>query len=261
MDLFYKYMAEPAYKIKDVGPFSTKNGGPDAESSLDIQFGGAIARGAEAFFWVDLTWMLSFSQAVFATNPAPTVISMSWGWPEDGQCESGIGSCTDAKNYVERTNTEFAKVTARGITLVAASGDQGAPGDKLEFFFSYASFASNSPFRCSHPNCGGLSDLFPASSPWVVAVGATMLGTNPNNTRLSTSTPVTAPVCHKNSIACARGDVMTEEVCTSSSGALITSGEIDVFGCFFSSYLLFKVVDFLSTVLSRSGRILLCRAI
>ena len=74
--------------------------------------------------------MLSFAQAVFARPVAPTVISMSWGWPENGQCESGIGSCTDPQDYVTRTNTEFAKVTARGITLVAASGDQGAPGDK-----------------------------------------------------------------------------------------------------------------------------------
>jgi len=206
MALFYKNMAEPAYKITDVGPYST-NGGPDAESSLDIQFGGALARGAQNYFWVDLTWMLSFAQAVFARPDAPTVISMSWGWPEDGQCESGIGSCTDAQDYVTRTNTEFAKVTARGITLVAASGDQGAPGD-------------------NHPNCGGLSDLFPASSPWVVAVGATMLGTNPNNTAAEEplGTPVTAPVCHKNSISCARGDVMTEEVCTYNNGALITSG-------------------------------------
>jgi hypothetical protein len=64
MALFYKEMAEPSINIVDVGPFST-NGGPDAESSLDIQFGGTIARGAKSFFWVDLTWMLSFAQAVF----------------------------------------------------------------------------------------------------------------------------------------------------------------------------------------------------
>ncbi len=79
---------------------------------MDIQFGGALARGAQNYFWVDLTWMvnssigirqlltvvfsqLSFAQAVFSRPNAPTVISMSWGWPEDGQCESGIGSCTD----------------------------------------------------------------------------------------------------------------------------------------------------------------------
>ncbi len=55
-------------------------------------------------------------------------------------------------------------------------------------------------------------------------MGATMLGTNPNNTAVPLSTPVTAPVCHKNSISCARGDVMTEEVCTFNNGALITSG-------------------------------------
>ena len=55
MALFYKNMAEPAYNITDVGPYST-NGGPDAESSLDIQFGGALARGAHNYFWVDLTW-------------------------------------------------------------------------------------------------------------------------------------------------------------------------------------------------------------
>lgn len=32
MTKFYKEMAEPSYKIKDVGPFST-SGGPDAEAS------------------------------------------------------------------------------------------------------------------------------------------------------------------------------------------------------------------------------------
>jgi hypothetical protein len=51
-----------------------------------------------------------------------------------------------------------------------------------------------------------------------------MLGTTPNNTAVPLGTPVTAPVCHKNSISCARGDVMTEEVCTYANGALITSG-------------------------------------
>jgi len=202
MASFYKNMAEPSYKITNVGPFST-SGGPDAESSLDIQFGGAIARGASNFFWVDLTWMLSFAQAVYARPDAPTVISMSWGWPENGQCESGIGSCTDPESYVARCNTEFAKLTARGITLVSSSGDLGAPGD-------------------NHPNCGGLSDLFPTSSPWVISVGATMLGTSSGNA-LSDASPVTAPVCHKPGVTCARGDIMKEQACTYPA-ALITSG-------------------------------------
>lgn len=116
-----------------------------------------------------------------------------------------MGTCTNPQDYVSRTNTEFAKVTARGITLLAASGDTGAPGD-------------------NHPNCGGLSDLFPASSPWVLAVGATMLGTAPGNAAWDPqASPVTAPVCHKQGSSCARGDVLTEEVCTYPT-ALITSG-------------------------------------
>lgn len=203
MDLFYKNMAEPAYKITDIGPFST-SGGPDAESSLDIQFGPAIARGTNSYFWVDLTWMLSFAQAVYAKQDAPLVISMSWGWPENGQCESGIGTCTNPQDYVTRVNTEFAKIVARGITLVAASGDQGAPGDNF-------------------PGCSaGLSDLFPSSSPWVLSVGATMIGNAVGNSQTGSS-PVTAPVCRQPGVSCARGDILTEEVCTYPA-ALITTG-------------------------------------
>ncbi len=71
------------------------------------------------------------------------------------------------------------QVVARGITLVAASGDQGAPGDNF-------------------PGCSnGLSDLFPSSSPWVLSVGATQLGTNPGNERAPEASPVTAPVCRQ----------------------------------------------------------------
>lgn len=59
----------------------------------------------------------------------------------------------------------------------------------------------------------GLSDLFPTSSPWVLSVGATMLGTNQNNTVTDAfASPVNAPVCQSRSVSCARGDVTTEEV-------------------------------------------------
>jgi len=207
MLLFYKNMAEPAYKIKHVGPFSVSQG-PDAESSLDIQFGPAIGKGAQAWFWVDATWMYSFSQALFSTPDAPLVVSMSWGWPENGQCQPGLANCNNPKDYVDRTNTEFAKVTARGISLLAASGDQGAPGDNF-------------------PGCSaGLSDLFPSSSPWVTSVGATMVGNavgNDEPLNEEEASPVNAPVCLKRSVNCAKGDVTSEEVCTYPN-ALITSG-------------------------------------
>ncbi len=49
MNLFYQQVAEPPYTIKDVGPFT----GSDTESTLDIQYAPAIARGAQAWFWVE----------------------------------------------------------------------------------------------------------------------------------------------------------------------------------------------------------------
>jgi subtilase family serine protease len=52
---------------------------------------------------------------------------MSWGWPEPNQCGTVL-NCTKGETsyqYVERTNVEFQKVGLRGITLLAASGDQG----------------------------------------------------------------------------------------------------------------------------------------
>lgn len=48
-----------------------------------------------------------------------------------------------------------------------------------------------------------------------------MLGTEVGNRKRAT--PVTAPVCHQRSVSCARGDVLSEEVCTYPA-ALITSG-------------------------------------
>lgn len=86
---------------------------------------------------------------------------MSWGWPEDLQCQVTATCVTNntqgSYGYVRRVNIEFAKLGLKGITLLAASGDLGAPGD------------GNS--ECT----GGLSTSFPGSSPWVTSVGATML--------------------------------------------------------------------------------------
>jgi len=103
--------------------------------------------------------------------------------------------------YVTRTNVEFQKIGLRGITLVAASGDQGAPGD-------------------SDPDCSGsgskaLSTIFPGASPWVMSVGATML-TNSTNVTKSAADP---PVCSQYPCATSK----TELVC-SYPDALITSG-------------------------------------
>jgi hypothetical protein len=54
------------------------------------------------------------------------------------------------------------KLSLMGVTLVAASGDDGVAGAP----------ARTDPFRC------GYYPMFPASSPYVTAVGATMVSYN-----------------------------------------------------------------------------------
>lgn len=181
-----------------VGPFSGSD--PDAESTLDVEYAGAIAQGTSLWFWTVADWMYDFATDFLATSNPPLVVSMSWGWPEPNQCD--VGNCTGdetSKQYVERTNIEFQKIGAIGVSLFAASGDQGAPGD-------------------GNPSCGTkgkvLSTIFPGASPWVVSVGATQLS---NSTANATGT--LPPICTQ--YQCASST--TEEVC-SYPAALITTG-------------------------------------
>ena len=121
--------------------------------------------------------MYEFATDLFNAQSYPLVVSMSWGWPEDQQCD--IGACTDnstmgSYDYTRRVNNEFLKISLKGVTLLAASGDSGAAG--IEFATT----------------CDGISNSFPASSPWVTAVGATMLIYEHGPTTLNYTEP---PVC------------------------------------------------------------------
>ncbi|KAF2069000.1 hypothetical protein CYY_009683 [Polysphondylium violaceum] len=183
-----------------VGPFSGSD--PDLESTLDVQYGGAVAETASVWFWTVSGWMYDFVTDFVATSPVPYVVSMSWGWPEPLQCQSGIGNCKGetSEEYVDRVNVEFQKIGLMGVSLLAASGDQGAPGD-------------------GNPNCNEdkkpISTIFPGASPWVTSVGATMLIESSATQAVGDS----APICSKKKCATST----TEGVCTSPQ-ALITTG-------------------------------------
>jgi subtilase family serine protease len=137
---------------------------------------------------------------------------MSWGWPSAQMCaqENGPAQCQTmtSQQYSTRVDTEFMKISARGVTNVGASGDQGAPGDTY--------------YTCSP----GLSDIMPGSSTWVTGVGATQLG-NPSAPAAASAAakrgnPWGAPVC--SSVECADGSLKYEIVSSSQTGSLITSG-------------------------------------
>lgn len=189
-------VGETTQVTKKVGPFDPSS--PDGEATLDAQYAFALALNKTSWFWTVRGWMYEFTTAIINTPNPPLVISMSWGWPEPRQCE--VGTCTDSKAYVDRVNNEFLKITSLGVTLLAASGDNGAPGS-------------------SNPSCDStsnpLSTIFPGASPWITSVGASML--NPKGA----SSPFTynQPACKQFSCA-----TITSETSCSYPSSLITTG-------------------------------------
>jgi len=99
---------------------------------------------------------------------------------------------------VQRVNVEFQKIGLRGVSLIVASGDSGANGR-------------------SDPMCSDtkLHASFPGASPYVTAVGATML----QNPKFNLKNPPS--VCTSQGFQCASGGT---EVAVSVNAAGFTSG-------------------------------------
>ncbi|NXF12553.1 TPP1 peptidase, partial [Smithornis capensis] len=121
------------------------------EASLDVEY--IMSTGANISTWVFsnagrhesqepfLTWLLLLSNM----SAVPWVHSVSYGDDEDSLSLA----------YMERVNAEFMKAAARGLTILFASGDDGAGCRRVH--------SGNHTFRPS----------FPASSPYVTTVGGT----------------------------------------------------------------------------------------
>ncbi|KAG9403784.1 polynucleotide 3'-phosphatase [Aphanomyces cochlioides] len=95
---------------------------------------------------------LAFMQDVNSMTPPPSVVSISYADDE----------CAMPREYMEAVDYEFKKAGLRGTTIVASSGDNGVVGSPL---LSY----------CGSPVCSVYQPQYPASSPYVLSVGATTL--------------------------------------------------------------------------------------
>ena len=119
------------------------------EANLDVQYLMAVAPNTPTTYWYSSEgtsyddWITSVAQA----ESIPDVISISYG-----AIESELGSST-----LNAFNTEALKLGAQGVTIVVSSGDDGV-----------ANF-----MRPSRRGACGYNPSFPASSPYVLAVGAT----------------------------------------------------------------------------------------
>jgi kumamolisin len=115
---------------------------------LDVEVVGAVAPGANIVVYfapnTDQGFIDAVSTAVHDTTHKPSVVSISWGGPEDTWT-------AQARNQMEQVMTEAA---ALGVTVTAAAGDNGSTDGV---------------------NDGKQHVDFPASAPHVLACGGTTL--------------------------------------------------------------------------------------
>jgi kumamolisin len=117
-----------------------------AEPVLDIEIAGSIAPRAKLAVYfapnTDAGFLQAIHAAVYDRVRKPSVISISWGGPEDQW----------PRQTLDVFNQAFHDASIMGITIVCAVGDDGRSANEKE--------------GKSHVD-------FPASSPWVIACGGT----------------------------------------------------------------------------------------
>ena len=151
----------PAGDVTEVSVSGAKNdyrgktGDADVEVALDMDWVRGTAPQADLDLWwapnTDTGWVDFLSALLDAPDARrPSVVSISWGMPEDGFATS--------RRY-DQTRQLFLSCALLGITFVCASGDAGA-GDVLP----------------SDPTFDGQRHVdFPSVVPEVTAVGGTKL--------------------------------------------------------------------------------------
>jgi kumamolisin len=139
------------------GGKNTPTGDPnsaDGEVMLDIEVVGALAPGASQLVYfapnTDRGFLDAVSTAVHAT-PTPSAVSISWGQSEDQWT-------AQARTAMDQA---FADAAALGVTVCAASGDNGSTDGQTD---------------------GQQHADFPASSPHALACGGTRLEATPPTT-------------------------------------------------------------------------------
>ena len=160
------------------------------EGNLDIQFIMGLSQYTTSYYWYVtensnedpfVAYCIELSEA---TNP-PLSNSISWGTIEQDNYPSTMNAF----------DTELIKLAAMGVTVMVSSGDDGVSGDECGCDNDSGSAASSWSGTNSWSGTGYFPS-FPASSPYVVAVGGTM---GPN-------------------------EGSPESVCSSRDGGVITSG-------------------------------------
>jgi kumamolisin len=118
----------------------------DGEVVLDIEVAGAVAPGAKLAVYFAPNTTNGFIDAVKAAAHdavrKPSVISISWGGPEDPANE---------QQFLDGLNEAIRDAAAMGVTVCIATGDNGS-SDGVSDGKPHADFPASSPFALA---CGG----------------------------------------------------------------------------------------------------------
>jgi len=177
--------------VTTVGPF--KSSPPNVECTLDIEMITAIGLNGTNFFWTVSGWVLEFAEDLITYDDPPLVNSISWSADER----------SEGQQYNFRVDAEWQKLGTMGVSVLAASGDDGAVGEST---------------------CTGHKNVFnpgyPATSPYVTSVGATMLIGTPTTT-------TTPPICAGREWVCALSG--NEDPADENRGGYATGGGFSVY--------------------------------
>lgn len=157
LDSYFKNLGIAAPAVGTIGVDGGSNAptgsadGPDGEVELDIEVAGAVAPGAKIGVYfapnTDQGFIDAVTTAVHDTNLRPSIVSISWGGPENSWT-------AQARNSLDSACQDAATM---GVTVFVASGDGGATDGG---------------------SGGALAVDFPSSSPYVVGCGGTKLAFN-----------------------------------------------------------------------------------
>lgn len=155
LSLFEKNYNIPAQEVAvDVGGFVSDSECVDdpnncIEANLDVQYLIAVSQTTPTTYWYEgaADSFLAWIKAVAASDAPPLVNSISYGSIENEL----------PKSMANAFNTEAMKLGVQGVSIIVSSGDDGVANFQ----------ARTNPKKC------GYNPSFPASSPYVTAIGAT----------------------------------------------------------------------------------------
>ena len=157
VQLFYNSVHVPVPSLTAVSVDGQTNtpGSDDysVETLLDIDVAGSAAPGAKlaVYFapWSEQGWVDAVTTAVHDTTNRPSVLSISYGWPEN----ESVSGLTWSLAAIQAVSATFQEAAAMGVTVFVASGDHGSDcgiGDKR----AHVLYPGSDPYVTS---CGGTS--------------------------------------------------------------------------------------------------------